>query len=934
MRFAAALLVFWAVHFSGIALCEGVPTPSVPFDAELYGLAYDVFLANSNVADAFALAEKAVAARPSDPAWRRKAAQSGEWSGHAGRALEHWYFLAVNFPDQVATQSALRLADELRDYGKLKHLLELKGMIVGSKNLSKYIEVCEALGQPEDAIKVLERLRRDKPGKYVLEELARLYDAVGRKEEAVATILDLATRYGVTAPLLLKAAYLAYGKGDIRSALEILNLGGDKIPPEESDYWATLSDLDWTLQNADSATHASRLLVDGGKGRDVDYQRLIAVSRNKNKSDAYSLAREGWQRFKTPVFFISMLEIGISLNRQRELAGIIHEMEKENLLKPLEQSAYYWTLLASVYKETGKIFDSLRCYRESLRRSPENGDIAAGYIWLLIELDRRKELREVLLAWKGRQTSKPELYAPFGAAYAYLGENGQALPMFRVRFKSMCNDPTWLSAYADILEQNNLPEAAFYERLHALQLVRNRLKDNSSTSENDTKLLKQDYARLASRVEPGDAINSLMLGIARNSEDDASRELVAAWALSTERSDFARLWYWREYVRMTQRPRWIELALALEDNDRPRISQLLKYDLERLPYRDAIEGAIRVGWSPLAETVAFERFQSNDRDYLLDQQVRDLFGGHKGGFRYNLSVLDQDGVGFLEQHLSVTTELNPSASLKVEAGNTDIRHLKSNVVGKYPSSAQSAQIGVIVRHEKGDAEIFGGMSDANYLHPMGGLSGNLKLDHRLTLDFALLTGAEANESVGLMIGGMKDEIRIGMLQGFTPRDNVMLQATGQILRDQAWNQLGEGASIEAELSHRLLFTGPDTSLRLFGGYHYYSRAGVLNENTKELTPNGNGDTSYFVPSSFTQVGVGIQVNQEARTSYIRNWRPFLSADANWNSSSTTGFHYEVGIVGPLFGLDALVGSFSQDSGTFGRSDINSRFDLRYRYYFR
>ncbi len=44
--------------------------PSVPFDAELYGLAYDVFLANNNVEDAFVLAQKAVAARPSDPAWR------------------------------------------------------------------------------------------------------------------------------------------------------------------------------------------------------------------------------------------------------------------------------------------------------------------------------------------------------------------------------------------------------------------------------------------------------------------------------------------------------------------------------------------------------------------------------------------------------------------------------------------------------------------------------------------------------------------------------------------------------------------------------------------------------------------------------------------------------------------------------------------------
>ncbi len=174
-------------------------------------------------------------------------------------------------------------------------------------------------------------------------------------------------------------------------------------------------------------------------------------------------------------------------------------------------------------------------------------------------------MREVLLAWKGREASMPEIYAPFGAAYAYLGENEQALRMSRACYKSMCNDPAWLAAYADILEQNNLPEAAFYERLIALQLVRKRLKDTSANSGNDAKLLQQDYARLATRIQPGDEINSLILGIARNSKDDATRELVIAWALTSERWDFARLWYWRKYAQMTHRPRWIELTLALEE---------------------------------------------------------------------------------------------------------------------------------------------------------------------------------------------------------------------------------------------------------------------------------------------------------------------------------------------------------------------------------
>jgi len=47
-----------------------------------------------------------------------------------------------------------------------------------------------------------------------------------------------------------------------------------------------------------------------------------------------------------------------------------------------------------------------------------------------------------------------------------------------------------------------------------------------------------------------------------------------------------------------------------------------------------------------------------------------------------------------------------------------------------------------------------------------------------------------------------------------------------------------------------------------------------------------------------------------------------------------GFRYEVGLLGPVFGLDNLEFAFEQDSGAFGRSEITTRFDMRYRYHFK
>jgi hypothetical protein len=160
---------------------------------------------------------------------------------------------------------------------------------------------------------------------------------------------------------------------------------------------------------------------------------------------------------------------------------------------------------------------------------------------------------------------------------------------------------------------------------------------------------------------------------------------------------------------------------------------------------------------------------------------------------------------------------------------------------------------------------------------------------------------------------------------------------GRSLRDQERRQLGEGASIEGEWAHRLLAGWPDTSLRFFGGYHYYARKGIPSSNALTLIPPAQRpplDSSFFVPETFSQSGFGISIGQDGRNSYIRDWRPFGAVDIIWNSVGGVGYRYETGLLGPVLGLDNLELSFSQDSGSFGRSDITTRFDLRYRYHFK
>jgi len=87
-----------------------------------------------------------------------------------------------------------------------------------------------------------------------------------------------------------------------------------------------------------------------------------------------------------------------------------------------------------------------------------------------------------------------------------------------------------------------------------------------------------------------------------------------------------------------------------------------------------------------------------------------------------------------------------------------------------------------------------------------------------------------------------------------------------------------------------------------------------------------------VPESFSQGGGGVSFGQTTRDSYTKEWRVFGSADFVWNSRTSAGWRYEVGVHGPLFGLDKLFFSISQDSGSYGFSDMNTTLGMGYRYY--
>lgn len=905
----------------------------IPYDAELYETGYKVFLMNGNVADGLRLAENALRQRPNDVVWRKRAAQCAEWSGSPAAALKHWSYLAMTTGDPEANDHALKLATGLNDTRSRMELLK-KRLRKDSDiaTVRAFVDAAESLGENGEAIAVLETLRSGPHARYAHETLGRLYESGGAPDKAIRILREYGTSHQLSAESLRSLASLQYGRGDLEGAYRTLKGGMNTPAADDPEYLAAAGDLCWRMQDMECAVAAAGRLAAKGKAREDDYRRMIFVLRESNPEKAYGVALEACGRFGCPAFFNEVADLGERLGKWRELERFINGIGASERAQ-LERTGRYWVLRARVYAQVGRVEEAVSSYREALRIEPGDGDLRAGYLWLLMDLDRFEDVKEAVGRWPEAAAGSEQMADALGAAHAYLGDYGNALVLFRERYPARKGDPLWLLAYGDVLEQNNLAQEAFRERMRGLRLLRAG-KKGLETSASARERSRADLARFLLQLQKGDRLDPLMKKVMQGSADPETRELVAAWALSTERSDFARWWLVRKYADTGKKPAWVELGLALEENDRDKMAALLAEKPGRLPYRDAIEAAQRTGSLPLSEEMAWHRSGTNPDDYLLYEQVREIYSRHPSFMAYGLRLLDRGGIGGLENRFEMSLPLTRRYSMFAGASHTINSSLKNGVLASYPSGDTRANVGVSALYNKGKGEFSVGWRSALDDVVTFGATASYRLFSRLEVEGELGYSAPADESIPLIIGGVKDFGALRLVFTPTVRDTIQAGFSHVLLRDQSRNLLGSGSTYTLELSHKLTFSYPDFSVRAFTGYYDYSKERAPRGAILALIPPGAArDASFFVPDSYYQLGIGADFGQAYRDVYSQNWKPFGSTSVSWRTDSGVGFDFGLGTHGPLFGYDSLWFQFSLSRGTASSEELSAIVEMGYKYFF-
>ncbi|MGZ5166768.1 MAG: tetratricopeptide repeat protein [Burkholderiales bacterium] len=919
-----------------------------PYNREDYELAYDVFLANRNLKDAYRVAAAAVQQVPNDIAWRERLAQISEWSDRPADALQQWLYIARRTGRPAAWQGVLRLAPGLFDDEALLEGLryEATRSNLTDDQLRAVVEAYERVGRPHEGIAFLEREYARRPRPLMLEQQAYLMERMGDLDGAIAAYRRLIQRSGASTDRVAKLATLLIARGEPKGAYALLERHSKNVPPQDADYWRLLSELAWQLQDDAGAERAYRVLTGTGKATPDDLERLIVLVQARDPEIAAQLAEAAYTRFPTQQFF--MLALRAHSERRdwiavrRLLSSVPPELERS-----LERDPEFLLMRAEYRMATGSPDLALADYRSALKIDPANRYARIALLWFLIDRRDIAALKAEMPQAMARAKDDPEFDGVLGAAWLTLDDPARAVAHFARVLQRNPGDYLWLLNYADALEQNNQAEMAWRVRRHAWVKVREELAKSRSGVRPPLQLL-QAQARLALQFTPGDPGLAVLRNLLRQDEaagapsadarrrglDAGTRELVLSWLISDEQWISAKTWLWKQYGRNLAKPVWAEASVALAENDVETLQRLLEAQADAIPRYDRHEAARRTQQYRLAQDIAFtslERIPHDDEMHLrLTQSVLDMINSAELGYTHFTRGLIRGN----ELTGEAAFWLSPRLRLSFDLSVIDQSTTNTGALATVPGRDRLYGVTALFRHAIGETRLSVFYRDALSGTTGGRASYQRPLGPRVTGRIGLAYQERALETSALAAGGMRDRAFVDLEYNFSKREYVLGEVFASRYHTQERTFIGSGYGLNWELGHRFRTEYPDWNVRLAGSINHFDQSGTGDAATAVLVPGGTIPTAaFFLPPSFSVYGIYTGFGTFYQTTYTRGVRPFADIGVNHNTVTGAGYSALLGLSGSVLGADRLTVYASSARGGNGTGLTSREVGVRYMYMF-
>ncbi len=930
----AVLLLLAIGRFPDPAAAAPAPVIGThPFRAQDWDLAWQAFIGAGEVDDAYALAQRAVRARPRSRVWLARLAQAARWSNHPRTALAALCRLALDLHENRYLQPALDLAVGLEDDDRavdlLRELIRVGGATPAQRSMLSglYLDI----GEPEQAIRELQREFARDPAPQLLWEQAVIYGALGEPARELDTLEHYRRRFGSGPQVMLAIATIEYVQGRLPQALNALVSAQSRAHPSDTTYWETLSNLAWLLGRYPLAARAAQVLIDTRQADAAGYQRVVYAEQYRHPRRAFTTAARGWRQTHDPSLFLSMLYIASS--RQPATPWLARAFA---LLAPGQAGDFaaepaYWTALAQLRAGQGRNRAALAAYRQALRLSPGDDNLLAGYLWLLIDSGDLTPIASRLYRLDRRAERAPQLWAPIAAMYAALDEPQRALPWLQAQWSTRRNDPLWLMDYADTLDQADRPDAAWQLRRRAYDLLARRAASPPGGTQIGWRL--QALTRLATSLAPGDPARHAIEELARHPDSAATRVTVLAWMLGEQAYPLARWWCLRAFLRDPP-PDWARLAQAMATHDGPEIARLLGRRHAQLPPRDQAAAAADLGWNPLALSLAYRGLEDEPDDTRLQRQFDELAVPRADSLGAAATATEWSGLLAEDASLQASQWLGAPDRLDIRLDTIQQRVVDDTQLGNVPSLDRDALLALQHATELGTLTVDLGAGRDLAGWSREGVAWQSHWGDGLETNLGATAGAQPLDTAALSVAGLEDRVDGSASARLTPRASLQLQLQAGWLRAQGGGALGTAQRFSLDGSYQLWFAPPDLTLHASLSGAHYGRAADLPAQLLPLVPSDRtAATDFFVPDSFVQVCGGGHFNMQYATTFTALLRPYADAELCANSVSGQGYDLTAGAAMPLFGSDHLSLSLNLENNVGQHSGRTTAVMLRYRRYF-
>ncbi len=946
---------------------------AVPPNTADEDLAYSVFLANGDVANAQRVAQRALDKAPESALWRARLAQVAEWNHQPDVALRNWLALAQSRGDDASWRQVARLAPGVNDVAAV-----LAVSVYQSNRdpdnlelLDAAVDAYERAADPAGGLSFLAGRERGAIRQAAMERYAALAERKGDDDLALHTWQQLEREYGPNAAYGYKIATMLYARTEFDAAFAAMQQVQQAASATDADFWRFYALVASIGQRRDAQNQANRRLL-GTRALDTDDYDVMIGFYGDSPVDAGRLAEMAYHKGGR----IRMLTVAV-YNYQRarawgRLAALLDSLSPEQRTSAGQSAAFL--LVRARYRQTiGDIAGASSDVRRAATLAPDDSEARAAYLWSLVDRGTTAELRRALRRFAADAETDPSLWAPYGAASMRLGEGRQALHYFHKQAATSLADPLWRLTWADALELNGRLDDAWRVRRQVWSEMaeRRRTATQQAALPSETALeLRGRMVALSQLFASGDRSRAVLIDMLRADRAQAAsasaggsaselgnlseldklppvrqqalrdeqaryssiaREAVLGWAQTAGESELERAWLEKQYIDRSTRPVYAQAQLAIDDGDVNALARLLDSLPDQIPRQNKVDAEVLTGRYGAAQSDAFDSMTRLPDDEVMQSQLREQLLRSAQAVAAALRYVDQGPLRFTEASLTGGLRLAPSQSLQ-------LRYMQREQSVDGTSLAYAPEYDrlfeAIYRHagQYDDESVTLGRRDALEDFTTARIEGRYIGSPALTLSYAFGYDQAATETAQLQVGGTKDMASVGFDYRFDSHWFVDGRDEYARFHGQDRSFLGGGNLVDFNVGFKIRADYPDYTIRAVFSHGQYNATGTPGNALRVLLPAGTPfDAASFMPQTFTQGGLLFSFGDDLPENDSKGWRPMFSAGPLRDSRAGWSGQAMLGIAGSVFGADQALLYAAYQGVSSTRSTSVKEVGVRYRW---